>query len=81
MDFYKGFNLFTDLEDANLQTSNRARILFNIAEDHIKDQRINIKGTALILGYFNKLPEAERLPVQAKFKELMLGNGFKLEAR
>ncbi|KWH03698.1 hypothetical protein WT58_23990 [Burkholderia territorii] len=80
-DNFKGFSLFNDIEDTALQTQNRARVLFNIAEDHIKSQRINQKGVALILGYFNCVPEAERLSVQTVFKDLMLKNGFILEAR
>lgn len=80
-DNFKGFSLFNDIEDTDLQTQNRARVLFNIAEDHIKSKRINQKGVALILGYFNCVPEEDRISVQARFKELMLKNGFILEAR
>ena len=80
-DNYKGFSLFNDIEDVALQTQNRARVLFNIAEDHIKSKRINQKGVALILGYFNQVPEQDRLSVQGVFKDMMLKNGFILEAR
>lgn len=80
-DNYKGFSLFNDIEDVALQTQNRARVLFNIAEDHIKSKRINQKGVALILGYFHQVPEQDRLSVQNVFKDMMLKNGFILEAR
>lgn len=80
-DNFKGFSLFNDVEDVSLQTQNRARVLFNIAEDHIKSKRINQKGVALILGYFNCIPEEDRLSVQTRFKDLMLKNGFIMEAR
>lgn len=77
---YKGFCLFNDVEDEALKTRNRAVVLANIAESNIKDQRINAKGVALILGYFNQIPLAERAPVKEKFKADMIGRGFALVA-
>lgn len=78
---YKGFSLFNDVEDVNLRTFNRARILVNIAEDYTnKQKRISGGGVGLIIGYFNQVPLAERSPVKNKFAELMKGNGYALVA-
>lgn len=81
MDNFKGFSLFNDVEDESLQSFNRARILANIAQDHLKGGRVNVKGAALVLGYFKELPEAERLPVKMKFEQLMKQDGFALVPR
>lgn len=77
---YKGFSLFSDVEDIDLRTRNRAVVLSNIAEQNIKDRRINSKGVALILGYFNQIPMAERAGVKDKFKADMISRGFALVA-
>lgn len=77
---YKGFELFSDIEDEALRTRNRAVVLANIAESNIKDRRINAKGAGLILGYFNQIPLAERNGVKDKFKADMISRGFALVA-
>lgn len=77
---YKGFELFNDIEDESLRIRNRAVVLSNIAESNIKDKRINTKGVALILGYFNQVPMAERAAVKEKFKADMIQRGFALVA-
>lgn len=77
---YKGFALFNDVEDEALRIRNRAVVLANIAESNIKDKRINAKGAALVLGYFNQVPMAERAAVKEKFKADMIGRGFALVA-
>jgi hypothetical protein len=53
----------------------------NIFQDHMRDGRVNIKGSALVLGYFKEIPEPERLPAQMQFKSLMGKEGFALVAR
>ncbi len=73
---FKGFDLFDDIEDVELRTRNQAIVLANIAEDHTKNQRINIKGASLVLGYFNAIPEGERNMVRNKFSENMKQRGF-----
>jgi hypothetical protein len=77
---YKGFCLFNDVEDDALRIRNRAVVLSNIAESNIKDKRINTKGVALILGYFNQIPMEERNHVKDKFKADMISRGFALVA-
>jgi hypothetical protein len=75
---YKGFCLFNDVENEVLKSRNRAVVLSNIAEANIKERRINSKGVALILGYFNQIPQDERTPVKERFKETMIERGFAL---
>lgn len=77
---YKGFDLFNDVEDQELKTRNRAVVLANIAENHIKDRRINAKGISLVLGYFNQIPMHEREIVKDRFKADMISRGFALVA-
>ena len=77
-DEYKGFCLFNDITDDELRTSNRAKVLANLAEDHTKDRRINTKGAALILGYFGAIPNEERKAVKDKFVNDMQQRGFAL---
>lgn len=77
-DNYKGFELFSDIEDAELRTRNRAVVMANIASDHTKNKKISPKGASLILGYFLKLPEGERKMAQDKFQSTMNERGFAL---
>jgi hypothetical protein len=81
MDNFKGFSLFNDVDDESLQAFNRGRVMANIFQDHMRDGRVNIKGSALVLGYFKEIPEPERLPAQMQFKSLMEKEGFALVAR
>ncbi|MNX05479.1 hypothetical protein D3C86_350930 [compost metagenome] len=75
---FQGFNLFNDIEDKILRIRNRAVVLSNIYEDNSKDGKINGKGAAIMLGYFGRIPEAERAMVQDKFIEDMKLRGFKI---
>lgn len=76
---FKGFSLFNDVEDADLRSNNRARVLANMAEDHTnKEKRISPKGAALILGYFNLIPKEDRNTTKDKFASEMLNRGFLL---
>mgnify|MGYP001059539684 FL=1 len=78
---FKGFSLFNDIEDDNLRTFNRARVMANMAEDHIsKEKRISAKGAALILGYFNLIPKEERNVAKDLFQLEMNNRGFALTA-
>lgn len=68
---FKGYSLFNDLEDKDLQVHNRARILINIMEDHAVGRNVNGTGALLAYGYFASIPEAERADVHTKFAELL----------
>ena len=78
---YKGFSLFSDIEDVALRNRNRAVVLANVAKDYMNKttKRISPKGAAIILGYFQYVPEAERADVQERFKQRMQENGFVLQ--
>lgn len=76
MDNYKGFALFSDIEDKELRNMNRAKVMGNIAEDNIKEKRINQKGASLVLGYWSKLPKEDSEDVLEKFKTNMNQRGF-----
>jgi hypothetical protein len=75
---YKGFELFNDIEDASLRTRNRAVVLANMASDHTKKRLISPRGAALILGYFQCIPEDERAVVKDAFAVQMKDRGYVL---
>ena len=77
-DTYKGYSLFTNIEDVTLRTRNRAVVLANIAEANIVNKLISPRGAALILGYFSKLLPEDRKDVQNRFVNVMSERGFKL---
>ena len=77
-DLFKGFALFTDIEDEALRARNRAVVLTNMALDHTKNQKISPGGAGLMLGYFRAIPEAERAITRQLFKERMKQEGFHL---
>lgn len=76
-DEYRGFALFSDIEDKELQSRNRAVVLANMMQDHMnKQKKLQGKGAALVLGYFNALPEEERASVKEAFTIAMKDRGF-----
>lgn len=79
---FKSYSLFNDIEDFELRNRNRAVVLANIAEGNTdrKTKRINIKGSTLILGYFNCVDQADRESVMTQFAENMRSRGFALVA-
>ena len=78
MNEYKGFSLFSDIDDTDLRNRNRAVVLANIAENNSRNQRIGPNGMGLILGYFNEVPVADRDDVKERFKVCMQQRGFEL---
>lgn len=76
-DVYKGYPLFNELEDVALRNRNRGVILANIAEDHTtKERKISLKGTALLMGYFQSIPEDQRKDCTKSFADNMNARGF-----
>lgn len=74
---YKGYSLFKDVEDVDLRDRNRAVIMANIVEQYTKNKKMTPKGAALILGYFNSLPEAERKGVYDRFEKRVFEMGYR----
>lgn len=75
---FRGYGLFNDVEDKEIQIYNRARTLTNIMEDHSTidaetgDKVVTGKGALLCYGYFTSLPEADRADVHAKTASILL---------
>ena len=76
---YRGFDLFEDIEDAELQAHNRAAIMANICESHTKKGKITPGGAGLVIGYMNSIPSEERKAVFDKFIVTMTGRNFFME--
>ncbi len=76
MNEFKGYSLFNDIEDKALQTRNRAVIMCNIIEQNTKKRLITPRGAALVLGYFQAIPEVERKEVQDKFDVMIKERGY-----
>ena len=67
-----GYSLFNEVEDKEVQTYNRARVMKNMMLDNSKDRVVNAQGKFLVIGYMHNLPEADRQPVHNKLAELLL---------
>lgn len=80
MDNYKGYALFSDIEDEVLKTRNRAVVMCNIFEDnpdpHGKDY-VAQKGALLIFGYMEAVPKGERGSLAREFQKQMLERGYR----
>lgn len=75
-----GYSLFNDVEDKQLQERNRAAVMSNIAETNYKNEKISEKGAAIIIQYFNQIPEGERMSLYNKFVSTMNERGFQIAA-
>lgn len=75
-DTFKGFALFSDIEDVALRNRNRAVVLANMAQDHCKNNLISPNGAGLILGYFKAVPAEEREGLMPIFLQQMKERGF-----
>lgn len=74
---FKGYSLFNDIEDAEVQRYNRARILVNIMEDHSDEFRnVNLTGLMLCKGYFDLVAPEERDNVLNEAKKLLEKKGI-----
>jgi hypothetical protein len=73
---YNGFATFADVEDKELQAFNRGRVLCNMYVDNSENGKTNDKGFALIVGYFNRIPVAERASAQDQFLAAMKKEGL-----
>lgn len=71
MNEFKGYSLFNDVEDKEVQTYNRARIMVNIMEDHAVGKNVSGAGLLVSMGYFQSLPPEDREAVHEKAAELL----------
>lgn len=72
MNEIKGYSLFNDVEDTEIQIYNRARSLKNIMLDNAdKEKNVSVKGTHLLLQYMNAIPAETRHAVYLKLEELL----------
>ena len=76
MNEFKGYSLFTDIEDADLRTRNQAVVMANMVEQNTRDKKITPRGASLILGYFYKLPEQDKAVTQEKFAQRCKEMGY-----
>jgi hypothetical protein len=60
---YKGYSLFNDVEDKGLQERNRGVVLANLAENGMSGDKVRHSATADIIGYFQEIPDADKLGV------------------
>lgn len=68
-----GFSLFTEVEDAEIRTYNRARVMKNIMLDHSDAQKnVHAAGRTLLMAYFSKIPAEDRKATYAKLEELLV---------
>ncbi|AXH71971.1 MAG: hypothetical protein [Podoviridae sp. ctbj_2] len=80
MENFKGFSLFTEVEDKELQAYNRGRVMMNMMEDHLgKDGSVSQKGAFLVLSYFERIPVAERIVAMEQAKQQMIAKGIRVE--
>ncbi len=73
---YKGYSLFTDVQDKQVQIINRGAIMANIVEEHVHNKKVSRQGLALILGYFNALLPIDRKSVKAAFEQHLTERGI-----
>lgn len=73
---YKGYDLFTDLEDQELRNRNRAVILANVAEDNTVNSLLTAKGVSIIMGYFHRIPDHEKGDVEKRFRANLKERGY-----
>jgi len=71
-----GYSLFNDIEDSDLQERNRAVVMSNMAEAYTKKGKITLKGTGLIVNYFNEIPQEKRQSLYQRFESTMKERGY-----
>ena len=69
------YELFNDVEDKELQTRNRAVILWNIFESHTKNGQINAKGVVEMIQYTKAIPKEDRQAVVDKLQTFLKDGG------
>ena len=73
---YCGYGLFNDVEDAEVQSYNRGRIIVNILEDNSNGQgKISDRGAMLSAGYLLSIPEDQRSTAYAEAEKILQSKG------
>lgn len=67
-----GYSLFNEVEDKEVQTYNRARVMKNMMLDNSKNRVVNDQGKFLVMSYMVNIPEEDRREVHEKLAELLL---------
>jgi hypothetical protein len=57
---YKGYSLFNDVEDKELQARNRGVVLANLTEGGMQGDKVKHGATSEIVGYFQEIPVEQR---------------------
>lgn len=73
----KGYSLFNDVEDKEVQIHNRARTLVNIMEDHAVGKNVSGTGALICAAYFNNLPAEDREAVHSRAAVMLLEKGLR----
>lgn len=77
-DEVKGYPLFGEIEDAQLQERNRAVIMVNLLEDNFDAGKVTGKGVALQIQYMNAIPPEKRESLLKEFVKQANDRGFKI---
>lgn len=75
---YKGYSLFNDVEDKELQAYNRGNIMAVIAIDNQKNGKLNVAATKDLVGYFNQIPSEERGAVYKHMADKLNAEGYRV---
>ncbi len=68
--------MFNDIKDTTLRTTNRAKVMANIFEDNSEGDNISTKGAAMLFGYFKNVPAIEKAITFEAFKVNMTERGY-----
>ncbi len=78
-DNYKGYSLFNEVLDVDLQRRNRAVVMSNMFEDNPDNsnkESTSKTGALLIFGYMASVPEGDRAKLATEFHEQMKTRGY-----
>lgn len=85
---YKGYSLFSDVEDAALRAHNRGVVMANVLEENLQVDLDNplraipsVAATAAVLGYFNAIPALERRVAHDAFTAELTKRGIRYGAK
>ena len=76
---FKGYSLFTEVEDHELKARNRATVMVNILEEHYSREanKVSPVGLKNILEYFQEIPVFEKAVAYAAFEDILKQRGIK----